>query len=123
MAHHTYCSAMSLHSQTAHSRVRRCMCVCVRRHVSPPWRDLLFICGVRVGEGVGHILQLHIPSVGGVGQSGWGRGGHYCGPRGGGHYCGPRGGGAAEWSAFVRVGESVGEEVHCACVLQALEAQ
>ena len=103
------------------------MCVCVRRHVSPPWRDLLFICGVRVGEGVGHILQLHIPSVGG-GQSGWGRGGHYCGPRGGGtamwsafggegsRPLPPRRGGTAEWSAFVRVGEGVGEGVHlCMC--------
>ena len=81
--------------------------MCVRRQVSPPWRDLLFICGVRVGEGVGHILQLHIPSVGGGGQSGWGRGGHYCAPRGR---------GTAVWSAFVRVGEGVGEEVHlCVC--------
>ena len=67
------------------------MCVCVRRQVSPPWRDLLFICGVRVGDGVGHILQLHIPSVGGGGggsQAGV-EGGTTVDPGEGGQQCGP----------------------------------
>ena len=65
------------------------MCVCVRRQVSPPWRDLLFICGVRVGEGVGHILQLHIPSVGGWGSQAGVEGGTTVDPGEGGQQCGP----------------------------------